>query len=400
MPERFDRSVRRSPSSPMVVRSYPVQWRQNQPMKGLPPSTPASYASSKRFGANLDGDDSANSLEGQDTQLKTFVYDPATDSRGRSIATHMRVPIGETLVTDIVYPRPPPEDFDRDKPEMRAMSPSECGRESRRRIEESLKMYPRNTWGPVTKWGHLDLFPLEITHKHHFKGDHDKEQKERLEQRKFGFQRHWIKYKNMTNMWEDSEAPRSLAYAEPRFQFEKDAEKYLHALNDQRIAKDKRMIENHRNTKRWREYNRLERGEDEYLRKIENEAMLRKDPGWRVNFSSVNYDIVTLGYSDGHAGDKLKYTDLVKKWRESMRALRLQSKQSGTRMYDVVTWKPQRPCSLPLPKPERPVTPTQDNGSLPSPRMPEVARPRNMLHSLDKVEDVPIASTNDVRTNW
>ncbi|KAL3691062.1 hypothetical protein R1sor_004713 [Riccia sorocarpa] len=241
MPEadRFDRSVRRAPSSPMVVRSYPVQWRQNEPMKGLAPSTPASYASSKRFGANLDAEDSATSLDGRDSQLKTFVYDPTTDARGRSIATHMRVPIGETLVTDMPYPPQPPRDFYGDKPEMRPMSPSECGREFRRRIEDSWLMYPRNTWGPITKWGHLDIYPLEITEKQHFEGDHDTIQKQKLEQRKFGYQRHWTKYKNMTNMWENQEGRQSLSYADPSFQFEKDSEKYLHALNDQRIAKDK-----------------------------------------------------------------------------------------------------------------------------------------------------------------
>lgn len=72
-----------------------------------------------------------------------------------------------------------------------------------------------------------------------------------------------------------------------------------------------RVDEKHRNVKRWREFNRLEKREDEYLRRIDNEAMLRKDPGWRVNFSSVNYDIVTLGYTEGHDGDKLKYQDLM-----------------------------------------------------------------------------------------
>ncbi|KAL3691063.1 hypothetical protein R1sor_004714 [Riccia sorocarpa] len=160
------------------------------------------------------------------------------------------------------------------------------------------------------------------------------------------------------------------------------------------------MVENQRNTRRWREYNRLAQREDEYLRKMDNEAMLRNDPASHMNFSSVDYDIVTLGYRTGHGGDKLKYTDLMTKWRESMRALRIQSKRSGCRMYDVLTWKPTKPCALLVPKPERPVTPTPDNGRLSSPKKPEVARPRNMLHSLDKVEDVPVKDTNDNRTNW
>ncbi|OAE26212.1 hypothetical protein AXG93_3457s1390 [Marchantia polymorpha subsp. ruderalis] len=407
----------------MAVRSYAVAAkRQNQPMKGLSTtttspagaSTPASVASSyKRLaGAIVDSAPlkrmsaasqhsptfSLPSPEGGNCELKTFVYDPATDQRGRSIAVAERVPIGETLVTDIVYPRPPPDDSDKEKPEMRPMTPSELGREWRRRLEASWKLYPRNMWGPVTKWGCLVNQPLTMSQKDHFKGQHDKLQKQRLEARKFGFERHWVKYKNLTNMWEDREARQSLAYIDPRDQFKKDAERMLHAQNDQRIARTKRVDEKHRNVKRWREFNRLEKREDEYLRRIDNEAMLRKDPGWRVNFSSVNYDIVTLGYTEGHDGDKLKYQDLMFKWRQSMRALRLQSKQSGCRMYDVVTWKPQRPCRLPAPKPELPVTPTAER--LPSPKKPEMARPRNMLHSMYKLEDVPIGCTNDNRTNW
>lgn len=80
-----------------------------------------------------------------------------------------------------------------------------------------------------------------------------------------------------------------------------------------------------------------------------------------------------------------------------MRALRIQSKQNGARMYNVLSWKPHKPCRAPPLKPEPPQAP--DPNLAPSPRKPKLPLPRNMLHLDDKCIDVPTGHSNDIRTN-
>lgn len=200
-----------------------------------------------------------------------------------------------------------------------------------------------------------------------------------------------------------------------------------------------------------REFARLERREQEYLTKIGNEAEYRRDPGARKIKSSVGYNILAPNYrpaedlfgvklkkwtskpSTHHIVSKCKTRLSVSiscwlstltyatklcamwtltivswwsiimffRWHACMRSLRLQSKQSGARMYNVMTWKPQKPCCIPPPKPEQSDPPEEiPKEKPPAERPPSPARPRNILHSLDRVEDVPIGSTQDNRTNW
>lgn len=65
-------------------------------------------------------------------------------------------------------------------------------------------------------------------------------EKDRLAKRDVGFVRHWTKYQDLTHQWEDTqEARQGLQYGEPQEQYLANAEKMLHAQNDNRLAKIK-----------------------------------------------------------------------------------------------------------------------------------------------------------------
>ncbi|CAM6092109.1 unnamed protein product [Calypogeia fissa] len=269
----------------------------------------------------------------------------------------------------------------------------------RRQIEAALRMYPRNTWGPVTKWGYQEeLLPGWQGEKDHFIKNHEKLEKQRLAARTFGHKRHWVKFKNLTNFWEQHEALQSMAYGDEKERFLTDSERMLHIRNEKRIARANGIVKARREKNRWREFKRLEQREGEYIDKREIEQRSREDGRTRTNDSAVVYNIVTLEYPNNYAGDLLRFEDAQIRWRQCMRALRIQSKQSGSRMYNPLSWKPHNPCRVPPEKPKAPQAP--DPNLAPSPRKPELPLPRNMLHLEDKCDNVPIGCTNDMRTNW
>lgn len=70
--------------------------------------------------------------------------------RSESIGVQHRLPIGENLVTVLTRPSAWPSEF---KDIEEEYDPDEEGRRWRKQIEAALRMYPRNTWGPTTKWG-------------------------------------------------------------------------------------------------------------------------------------------------------------------------------------------------------------------------------------------------------
>ncbi|CAM6104872.1 unnamed protein product [Calypogeia fissa] len=357
------------------------------------------FTMSPRFSLSVSSPPVADTARPEGTGTEGF--DPNT--RSESIGVQHRLPIGEHLVTQIARrPSAWPTEF---KDVEEEYDPDKEGRVWRKQIEAALRMYPRNTWGPTTKWGYLDEVPGNGTlkEKEHFKesnsiSNHDKMEKERLAKRDVGFVRHWTKYKHLTHQWEDAqEARQGLQYGEPAEQYIGNAEKMLHAQNDKRIAKNKNDDARRRTVGNTREFTRLERREQEYLKKISDEAEYRRDPGARKIMSSVRYNILCPDFRPPEDMFPIK----MKKWRACMRSLRLQSKQSGARMYNVMTWKPQKPCCVPPPKPDPNELPQEiPKEKLPAERAPSPARPRNMLHSLDRLEDVPVGNTQDNRTNW
>ncbi|CAM6128825.1 unnamed protein product [Calypogeia fissa] len=308
------------------------------------------FTMSPRFSLSASSPPVADTARPEGTGTEGF--DPNT--RSESIGVQHRLPIGEHLVTEIARrPSAWPTEF---KDVEEEYDPDKEGRVWRKQIEAALRMYPRNTWGPTTKWGYLDEVPGNGTlkEKEHFKESNS------------------IRNHNSTLGM-------------------------LHAQNDKRIAKNKNDDARRRTVGNIREFTRLERREQEYLKKISDEAEYRRDPGARKIMSSVRYNILCPDFQPPEDVFPIK----MKKWRACMRSLRLQSKQSGARMYNVMTWKPQKPCCVPPPKPDPNELPQEiPQEKLPAERAPSPARPRNMLHSLDRLEDVPVGNTQDNRTNW
>jgi hypothetical protein len=97
-----------------------------------------------------------------------LLLDPSLNLRSPSLCSDFRVnsdnPVA-TLVTQMPLPQPPAPSNSSTK----STSPSDEGNLLRKQIEAALRMYPRNTWGPVTKWGYLEELPPGKRHqREHF----------------------------------------------------------------------------------------------------------------------------------------------------------------------------------------------------------------------------------------
>ncbi|CAK9213158.1 unnamed protein product [Sphagnum troendelagicum] len=215
---------------------------------------------------------------------------------------------------------------------------------------------PYNLWGPVSKYGYLETVPLHPTQKQHFGGKLDAGMKQRLGTRKFGH----IRHPSYNSLIEPSDS-KSPAWMDPKRQefWRTDVEAVLHRDADKQKAREKELLGVWANQEAGRRERAKKVRDIKYQAFVDMTNNMRKGPGNRNNQSSAPHiNIITREPIISKETTAMSsYKKDLAQYNAASRALFLQSKRSGTRMYNVITWLKCPPCRDLPPKPIRPPTP-------------------------------------------
>lgn len=238
-------------------------------------------------------------------------------------------------------------------------------------IERSTGIiYPYCTWGPInpTKYGHLANVPPYIKQKEHYRGKHDKLEKDRLSQRKFGHIRHHCYYKNLC----ETPFVESLGWLDPKRKefWRTDVEKVLKKDEDKRRARRKEILATWTNEEAWRRHNVQKLRDVKYQAYLDLGERMRKW-GCRPNISGAPHiNIITRQPVAARAQAMVEFQREVAEYKKVARTVLLRERSSGARNFNILNWTKNPPGPQLPPWPEEPPPP-------PPPPPPDPSSPLN-----------------------
>ncbi|KAG0579238.1 hypothetical protein M758_4G085100 [Ceratodon purpureus] len=232
-------------------------------------------------------------------------------------------------------------------------------------------IYPYNMWGPCnpTKYGHLQNTLPYPKEKEHYKGKHDKLEKDRLMKRKFGHIRHNCYYKNLM----EPPTVESLSWLDPKRKefWRTDVEKVLKRDEEKRRARQKELLGIWANEEAWRRHNLQKLRDVKYQAYLDLATNMAKY-GCKPNISGAPHiNIITRKPIGEHGLAMLDFQNEVAEYKRVARTLMLRERNSGARNFNILNWTKNPPGPKLPPWPEKP----------PPPPPPPPPDPRTPLHT-------------------